>query len=95
MIVTVSPAPNRPGYFRALVEGRYLCTSRQPFLDSARVLLSEGFDPQTLLSMRHEGGKSLDGLTCTLQEASKWRVEEGQTDGPRFVKWKPFPGGLR
>jgi hypothetical protein len=60
--------------------------SRQPFLDSARVLLAEGVPPQTRLTMRHVGS-STDSLTATVGAAAKLTVDESR---PRFVKWQAW-----
>lgn len=77
--------------FKAYLDKRLLCTSRQPLLDSARVLLADGLNPSTLITMRHRGGNSMDGLTADIGRASKLMVEENNKRGPRFVRWKPFP----
>ena len=50
-ILDVRPA-KRPGLYTAALAGRDLCTSQQPFLDAARLLLAEGIDPKTTLVMR-------------------------------------------
>ena len=65
-ILDVRPA-DRHGQYTAALDGRDLVTSRQPFLDAARVLLSEGADPQTTLVMRWvttgtDSLRSLSGL---------------------------------
>jgi hypothetical protein len=45
-------AANRRGLYTAVLAGRDICTSRQPFLDAARVLLDEGIAPETVLERR-------------------------------------------
>ena len=86
--LVVSPV-GRLGHFRAQLGHRELVTSRQPFLDSARVLLGEGCDPTTVLVMRHAGSKA-DSLRGTIGAAAKLTVAEGELDPPRFRAWKPF-----
>jgi hypothetical protein len=86
--LVVSPV-ERPGHFRAQLGQRELGTSRQPFLDSARVLLGEGYDPTTVLVMRHTGGQP-ESLRATIGAAAKLAVAEGERDPPRFRAWKPF-----
>ena len=56
--------------------------SRQPFLDAARKLLELGYDPQTILIMRHSktGTESLRG---PIGEAAKLTVIE-RPNGPKF-----------
>jgi hypothetical protein len=63
--------------------------SRQPFLDAARRLLDLGYDPTTLLVMRHLGSDT-DCLTAQIGAAAKLRVREDRR-GPRFVQWEPIP----
>jgi hypothetical protein len=62
--------------------------SRQPFLDAARRLFDLGYDPTTLLVMRHLGSDT-DCLTAQIGAAAKLRVKEDRR-GPRFVQWEPI-----
>jgi hypothetical protein len=89
-----SPKTNKRvhGRFEARLNGRLICTSSQPLLDGARVLLAEGLDPASPIAMRHEGA-SYDALRSTVGTAAKLTVRETETEGPRFVRWKPFSGG--
>jgi hypothetical protein len=66
---------------------RFLCTSRQPFLDAARVLVSQGYHPNTILIMRH-AGSSVEALRASLQLAARLTVDE--FNGTRFARWKSF-----
>src|SRR5262245_42598210 len=53
--LVVTPA-GRPGRFTARLGGRLVvASSRQPLLDGARVLLAEGADPRSRITMRHAG----------------------------------------
>jgi len=75
-----------------LPDGRkLLSSSRQPLLDTARVLLAEGVPPETSNAMQHKGSATI-AMTSTVGEAAKLTVEE-ESDGPRFRKWRPFPAG--
>jgi hypothetical protein len=49
----ISVRPGKDGKFEARVDGRLLCTSRQPFLNAARTLLAEGVEPATPIIMQH------------------------------------------
>jgi hypothetical protein len=71
----------------ARLDDRLLCTSRQPFLDAARVLVSEGLDPDAVLSVRH-AGSAVVALSARLGVAAKLTVNES---GTRFVVWKAHP----
>jgi hypothetical protein len=79
------------GKFTVHLDDRQLCISRQPLLDGARILLAEGFDPETPIVTRH-AGDAFDAMISTVGEAAKWTVRENETEGPRFVRWTAFPG---
>jgi len=92
IVVAINECARRPyptkwaGLFEARVDGRMVCAkSRTPFLAAARVLLSEGHDPATVIVMRH-AGSDLDCLKAKLGVAAKLAVDD---DGPYFVHWKP------
>ena len=72
------PAFNRHGAWLH-GDGRQLCISRQPLLDAARILLTEGVSPETPIATRHAGA-GFDALT----------VRESETQSPTFVRWKAF-----
>jgi hypothetical protein len=93
LTIIVSPCPPAPypkkwaGLFEARFNGRVLVAgSRQPLLDAARVLVSEGHDPETTITMRHAGSDH-DALSAKLGVAAKLTVDEAHT---RFHKWQPF-----
>src|SRR5262249_55725154 len=83
--------PPRRYRFEARLDGedRILCVSHQPFVDAARVLVDEGCDPTEILTMRHVGSETI-ALTAQLGAAAKCMVEEGSSDGPRFVQHVPW-----
>jgi hypothetical protein len=89
IVLTVREVDRRHGPYDVFVDGRYLLTSTQPFLDSARVLLEQGYDPGCRLVMRREGSDH-DALAARLDAAAKLTVDES---GPRLRPWKPHPGG--
>jgi hypothetical protein len=64
-------------------------SSPQPVLDSSRVLIEKGFDPGTLLEMKH-AGSDVVALRCRLGKAARLSVEEG-VNGPRFVPFRNAP----
>src|SRR5215217_6312129 len=66
--ITISPAGGQR--FHARVEDRHLCTSRTPFLAAARVLMKEGADPGTPITMSHEGACTVS-LRSTVGQAAK------------------------
>jgi hypothetical protein len=90
--IEMSPCSPRPwprkwaGLFEARLDDRLLCTSRQPFLDAARVLVSEGLDPDAVLSVRHAGSGTV-ALTAKLSVAVRLTVDESKTS---FRPWKAF-----
>jgi hypothetical protein len=92
-LILVSPIRTSPGRFQARL-GRtgelLVASSRQPFLDAARVLIAKGYDPAAILEMKHEGNDIVT-LRGPLLKAARLSVEEG-ANGPRFV---PFRMGLK
>jgi len=101
LIITVAPAlkpPSRrrsgeseidPVRFMASLDGRVLVqSSRQPFLDAARVLVGEGHDPGAMVAMRHVGSAE-DAMRARLGVAARLTVAEAAT---RLARWKPHPG---
>lgn len=86
--IEVKPAGK--GRFEARLDGRRLCVSRQPFLDSARVLWAEGYDPRSKLVMRHAGSAN-NALASTIGAAAELTVHEPQSGNrPKFALWRPF-----
>ena len=67
--------------------------SRQPFLDAARKLLELGYDPKTILIMRHSktGTESLRG---PIGMAAKLTVAE-RPNGPKFELYKGMDASIR
>jgi hypothetical protein len=72
-------------------DGKLLCVSHQPLLDSARVLIGAGFPPETKLVMYTPDG--LVSIKAPLGTASELTVIEGDK-APHFRPWKPHPRAL-
>jgi hypothetical protein len=89
--LTITPRRSTPGLFDAHVCDRLICSSRQPLLDAARVLLAEGIAADTLIEMRHAGADHV-ALRAKVMAAAKLRVLEGQRDTIRFARWSDFEG---
>jgi hypothetical protein len=95
LLIIVSPhvASNgrrHPSDFDCWLEGGpFLCISRQPFLQAARVLKAMGHHPDTTLVMRHAGSDVM-ALRGRLGIAAGLTVDE--YNGTRFAPWKPFLG---
>lgn len=88
LIVTVSPAGG--GKFIADLDGRRLCNrTHSPFIMAARALMAEGYDPATVIVMRHQGSDT-DCLISTIGETASVCVVEEQNQPPRF---KPYRQG--
>ncbi len=79
---------NRRGRSRAsLPDGTVLvASSRQPFLDAARVLIAAGYDPDSWLEGWRPGATAF-ALRARLGIAAGLTVDETKTV---FAKWKPF-----
>jgi hypothetical protein len=87
-IKIVLEAINRPGRSSAsLPDGTVLVgSSRQPFLDAARVLIAAGYDPDSWLEGWRPGATAF-ALRARLGIAAGLTVDETKTV---FAKWKPF-----
>jgi hypothetical protein len=90
MRIYLAVSPTRAGMFEARIDGRLICTSRQPLLDAARVLLAEGFDPDTYLVMRHLGSAD-DSLSASIRTAASLTVEHSVNGKPVL---RPYKGSL-
>jgi hypothetical protein len=89
-IVLVVEPIGHGGRFRARLDGRLIvASSRQPFLDAARVLIVEGCDPASRLAMRHTGSAT-DALIAKVGAAARLAVDESGGP-PKFVPWKASP----
>jgi hypothetical protein len=92
LVIIVSRVQGSPGHYRAQLEGSdalLVQSSRQPFVDSARVLIARGHNGGTELTMRHAGSDAI-ALKAKLSVAAKLGVEEGP-NGPRFVPYRTGP----
>jgi hypothetical protein len=70
-----------------------LCSSKEPFLDSARELLRLALArPEDTLRMRHEGSTTV-ALTSSVGAAAALAVSEAN-GRPRFVPWRQFAGAV-
>ena len=88
-----SPDRKRPGAFSVYLEtgDALVAGTRQSLVDSARELLVRGFDPATLLTMRHEG-KTYDSFQpLPICKWAGWTYTEGETTPLRCVRWMPRP----
>ena len=85
------PDPGRPYRFEALVDSEVLLTSDQPMVDAARKLLECGAAPETLATMRHEGG-AYSFVPMPLGEWAKWSYSERDRRGLTRERWVPFAG---
>ncbi|MPR12173.1 hypothetical protein [Microvirga tunisiensis] len=83
--LVVSPVGR--GKYAAHLNDREMCRSPTPFFAAARVLLAQGFDPATLLTMRHEGS-AIISIRATIGQAAGRTVHEGDKDSARIVRLK-------
>jgi len=84
--ITIATAAIGLGLYEARLDGRLLCRSRTPFLDAARVLLSEGYDPSIKMLMLR-AGSNVCSLTAMIGAAAKLSVEES-ANGPVFRSYR-------
>jgi hypothetical protein len=90
----VIPLEGKPGRFSFRLESTgevIVSNTRQPLVDGARELLARGFDPATLLTMRHEG-KAYDSFQpLPIGKWGGWTYTEGETTPLRCAHWMPRP----
>jgi hypothetical protein len=87
IILVIKPS-GRAGRFLGYIGDDLLVTSRQPFLDGARVLLARGYDPGTPYNMRHANSETLSFVTTTIGHAAGLTTNDTGS-GPRFRKFIP------
>jgi hypothetical protein len=85
--IILVPVNRRGRSSASLPEGLVLVdSSRQPFLDAARVLIAAGYDPDSWLEGWRPGATAF-ALRARLGIAAGLTVDETKTG---FAKWKPF-----
>jgi hypothetical protein len=85
--IILVPVNRRGRSSGSLPEGLVLVdSSRQPFLDAARVLIAAGYDPDSWLEGWRPGATAF-ALRARLGIAAGLTVDETKTV---FAKWKPF-----
>ena len=85
--------------FEAWLDGELLCTSRQPRLDGARVLLERvllerGYPTDTLMTTRAHGRDYDSFHPAPLGELAKWTVTERDRTGLRRESWRSYQDGV-
>ncbi len=80
--------------FDAYVDGHYIVTSREPLLDGARELLRRGYDPDTLVTTRHDGKAFYSFEPAPLGRLAGLTMEESDARGLRLRKWEPYPNAV-
>ena len=77
------------GHFRPYVGSRPLSRATStPFYSAARVLLSRGVSPDTVITMQHEGS-SIISLRSTIGKAARFTVTEEDRKGLRIKEYRP------
>lgn len=94
--ITIQPAQHNghddpSGRYLAYNGDQFLCSSRQPLLDAARILIKQGHNPNTPIEMRRKNNPNVVALRSTIGQAAKLTVREDAQKGPTFEHWKPFP----
>jgi hypothetical protein len=87
LALVVSPV-GKGRYAAHLGDRCVIASAREPFFAAARVLLAEGVDPGTPLTMRHAGSNTV-ALRSTVGAAAKLTVREDDRCGPKLRLWTP------
>ncbi len=88
--ITITP---KGQLYEARLDGEILCVSRTPFLTSARALQQRGHAPETLLSMSHQGERTV-ALLGSIGASAALTVIENDTAGPRFGRYRAPPADM-
>ena len=88
--IIIRPSAKRRYHYDAYLGETLLCTSRIPFFDGARGLLSRGYDPGTRLNLRHQGSAHVS-LRSTIGSAARLTVVENRRQRPVFNRYEPYP----
>ena len=73
--------------YHSLFKNEIICTSTEPFLDSARLLKAKGYKGN--IEMWHSGSH-FSSMNAPLEQAAGITVSENERT-PTFVKYKSFP----
>ena len=88
------PSGEYTGKFDASIGADFICRSREPLGDGARILLARGYNPETLITTRH-AGKDFDNFKpMSIGKAAGLTTRE-DTNGPRIIKYEPHPNAAR
>jgi hypothetical protein len=91
--ITVRPVGQRNGRytpgFQAFHGQRLICESRTPLLSASRVLLTEGVNPETPITMNHQGSDVVS-MRSTVGIAAGLTVIEKDSEAPRFAQYRPL-----
>jgi hypothetical protein len=88
LVIRPNTITNAGTRYDTFCNGRLLCTSRTPFLSAARVLQEQGFPPNLMISLWHEGSAH-PSLRATIGQAAGLTVRETSKDGPVLVAYIP------
>lgn len=70
--------------------GDLIARGNSPVFDLCRLLVAAGHDPKA--PMECYRGETVALRVRSIGEGARLTVRETATDGPRVVRWKPFPG---
>ena len=94
-VIRITISPTGTSRYRVSIGDRVLIASaRTPLLASARALLAEGYDPDTILEMQHRGS-AIVAMSGRIGSLAGMTVDESAKYGPDFGKWAPFDAGSR
>lgn len=90
ILTNYRPQRSRAPKWDAVLDGQVLCSSPIAICESARRLLELGYDPDRLMTVRHENSPHDSIKPCKIGALARWTVVESASRGLQRVRWKPF-----
>jgi hypothetical protein len=92
MTYTIAIEPSsKAGQLTASSSDGHAFTTTTPLLEGARYWLTQGAEPAATIVTFWSSNSANWALRSTIDHAAKLTVDDGDR-GPRFARWKPFPG---
>ena len=81
--------------FDVCLDGELILTSRQPWYDAARELVSRGYPGDTLLTVRHADQDDDRVVPLEIGELAQWSISDSDRSGLKRIRCQPLPEHLK